>query len=178
MRLRFRISWNARRCSLLALCGVLLVAGCAQNGDEPAPEASAPEGDADQAVLEAHLALLQAYEEQSIDQFVWLLSRSPQLVIFHPRSQSRFDGVDQARAGLLRMFERLQSASWTEAHPTLTVRGDVAWITAHVLIQSPALSTPLMARSTEVWVKESGEWKLIHAHWSETPGVFESDTSI
>jgi len=164
--------------TLATLALALASTGCAQPRSDAAPRSEAS-GDAEreQAVIAAHRALIRAYEEQSIDQFVLLLSRSPRLVIFHPRSTHRFDGMDQVRAALPQMFERLDGVTWTEAHPQVVVHGDTAWVTAHVLVESPSIETPMLGRGTEIWVLEEGQWKLIHGHWSDTPGVYMPEAS-
>jgi ketosteroid isomerase-like protein len=159
----------------LALLLALGSTGCSPTGSDAAAPEAVVDAELEQAVITAHQSLMRAYEEQSIDQFVLLLSRSPRLVIFHPRSTHRFDGLDQVRANLGLMFERLDQATWTEAHPQVVVHGETAWVTAHVLVESPSIDTPLMGRSTEIWILEEGAWKLIHGHWSDTPGVYMPD---
>jgi len=121
------------------------------------------------AVIEAHEALIEAYETADTDAFVALLEPSAELLIFHPRLVDRFDGIDRAKQGLARMFERLGGAKWSVFHPIVIVRGEVAWVTSHVLIESPTLEAPLLGRGTEIWVRRGEGWRLVHGHWSEDP---------
>ncbi len=158
----------------LLACAALTVA-CAP-AQQPPPAAAAERDVAadEQAVLEAHRKLIEAYQEGSIDGFSWLLTSSPDLVIFHPLERARFIGKEAAREGLLEMFGHLREAEWTEAHTALTLQGDVAWLTSEVLIESPSLRAPFLGRGTEIWVREDGGWRLVHGHWSPTPGATES----
>jgi ketosteroid isomerase-like protein len=156
--------------ALSLCCLVALLAGCgsgAQRGSaEPTPD---DDGSDMQAVIDAHRRLVRAYESRSVDDFVGLLDPGSELLIFHPRLESRFNGIDEVRQNLGRMFERQGRATWTEAHPTVSVFGDVAWLTTHVAIEAPGMDAPFIGRGTEVWVRASGAWRLTHAHWSSNP---------
>jgi ketosteroid isomerase-like protein len=70
------------------------------------------------------------------------------------------------------MFERLGNASWTEVHPALFVEGDVAWLTSHVLVESPEVERKFVGRGTEIWIRRDGQWRLVHGHWSEHPAIY------
>ena len=154
---------------LLILCAALSSCSAARRngGGSATPEDLGPEA----AVIEAHRALITAYESRDAKAFVELLDPSPELLIFHPLQENRFDGIEEAKAGLERMFQKIGTVQWTEAHTHLTLRGDVAWVTAHVVVDSAMLALPFVGRSTEIWVRTSGSWRLIHAHWSTVPGV-------
>jgi ketosteroid isomerase-like protein len=67
------------------------------------------------------------------------------------------------------MFGGYEEMSWTEVHPALQVRGDVAWLTYNVLAESPDLEHPFIGRGTEIWVRHNDEWRLAHGHWSAQP---------
>lgn len=162
---------RCRSVMILASCVVLLT-GCTPSqappdGGQPVRDRAADE----LAVREAHQALIEAYEEGSIDGFTWLLSSSPEVVIFHPRLKARYAGGDQAKRGLLAMFGRMKGVSWTEVHTSLSLVGDVAWVTSDVLIEAPGLGEPFLGRGTEIWVREDVGWRLVHGHWSPTPGA-------
>jgi ketosteroid isomerase-like protein len=167
-----------RALSLLLVCACLGAAGCAapQSPSDPAVEpetreteavdSQGSEGDA-QAVMEAHEALVDAYERGDIEAFVNLLAPSPDLLIYHPFVEDRFDDIDEIRQKLGRMFGRFSERAWTDAHPSVVVNGDVAWVASHVLIKSPDLDSAFVGRGTEIWLRVPAGWRLVHGHWSE-----------
>jgi ketosteroid isomerase-like protein len=134
----------------------------------PVPAAADPERDHD-AVVAAHRALIGAYEAGDVDAFVRGLDPSAELLVFHPQQRSRFEGIDEVRRELGPMFARMRGSSWSDHHALVTVEGDVAWLTAHVLIESTALESPFAGRGTEIFVRRTDGWKLIHGHWSMSP---------
>jgi ketosteroid isomerase-like protein len=128
---------------------------------------------AEHEVLEAHRALILAYETSDHGAFLDLLLPSEDLLIFHPTLEDRFEGIEEAREEVGRMFGRYDELTWTEAHPELIVRGEVAWVTSHVLVESPDLEHPFVGRASEVWVRHNDEWRLAHGHWSQQPELAE-----
>jgi len=148
-----------------------LLSGCAAPSGEPGSPshpATTPEQDMN-AVIVVHQSLARAYENGDADAFVALLRPSPDLLIFHPRLENRFDGVEEIRSQMGRMFARLGGAKWTDVHPQVVVDGDVAWLTGQVLIEAPGLEYPFVGRATEIYVRGDDGWRLGHAHWSEDP---------
>jgi ketosteroid isomerase-like protein len=164
---------------LLVAVLVLVASGCAGE-PEPTPEpgeegrgttATAPSEDAEadqQGVIEAHKAFVRAWESADVEGVVNLLDAPPQLLIFHPNVRTRFDDLDEVREGLVRMHSKIGEADWVEAHPIVTVRGDVAWLTMHIAIEAANID-PFVARGTEIWVRDAAGWRLTHAHWSPDP---------
>ena len=157
-------------CVLIVL--VMISMGCQPAG--PPVERHEPESVVDttadrQAVVEAHEALLSAYERGDIEAFVAGLDPTAELLIFHPRIRARFDGVDKVREEMGGMFARLAGAAWSDHHAIVQVKGDVAWITAQTLIESPNLDPPFTGRGTEIYVRRPEGWKLTHGHWSALP---------
>jgi ketosteroid isomerase-like protein len=160
---------------LVAACIGLSVLACggppeqAPVEPEPAPEdVAAARRD---AVIGAHEALTAAYQAADADAFAAQLDSSPELTIFHPVMQNRFNDVEELKTHLAAMFERMGEIDWTDAHPVVAVEGDVAWVTSNVLIQSPNLERAFVGRGTEIWVLRGESWKLIHGHWSENPEI-------
>jgi ketosteroid isomerase-like protein len=149
----------------------LLAGGCA------APNQSVPESRGEptdvvadsQAVIDAHRTLVQAYESGDADAFTDMLVATPQLLIFHPLMENRFDGIEEVRENLGSMFTRLGQASWLDAHPVVIVKGDVAWLTTQLVIESPNLEAPFVGRGTELWLRQGDGWRLVHGHWSRIP---------
>ena len=87
-------------------------------------------------------------------------------MIFHPFLEDRFDGIEEAKAGLAKMTERLSDVSWTEVHPVVLLDGDVGWVTSQVLIKAGSMDQPFVGRGTEVWLRYEDGWRLVHGHWS------------
>jgi len=134
---------------------------------EEAVQVADAEGPDEMGLIAAHKAFIAAMESGDVAGLTALLDPSPSLIIFHPFLENRFNGIGEVDQGLSRMFVELGSVSWTEAHGKIDMEGNVGWLTAHVLIKSPALPTPFVGRGTEIWVHGPGGWRLKHAHWSE-----------
>ena len=155
---------------ILLIAAGAMIAGC--GGPVPQVDDTGDPGgqlSAEHEILEAHKALILAYETTDHGAFLDLLLPSEDLLIFHPTLQNRFQGIEEARAQVGTMFGRYEDLTWTEAHPDLIIRGDVAWLTSHVLVESPDLDQPFVGRATEVWVRHNDEWRLAHGHWSKQP---------
>jgi ketosteroid isomerase-like protein len=171
MRIREPVSirWALALC--LALWMGLGIVACQAPPDEgEASGADAVESTVDEtAIIEAHKALIRSYETADYQAFVALLAPGPELLIFHPYLENRFDGLEQAEQRLGVMFERLGEATWTEVHPAILVEGDIGWVTSHVLLNSPNMDRPFVGRGTEIWRRYEEGWRLVHAHWSEHP---------
>lgn len=162
------------RVAPLAAAGLLALASWSCPGPTP-PPAAEPGPGADEmssrsdegAVIAAHRSLIQAFQAADVESIVALLDPTPELLIFHPILENRFDGPQEAREGLTRMFERLGALEWTEVHPQIAIHGDIAIHTSQVLLKSATREEPFIGRGTEVWLRRGGEWALLHAHWSE-----------
>lgn len=163
---------------ILLACACIAAASCAapespaDTDAEPATQAvaavEAQDSEADaQAVIEAHQALVAAYQAGDIEAYIDLLAPTQELLIFHPFVEDRFDDVDEIRRHLGRMFGRFSERAWTDVHPGVVVNGDVAWLTSHVLIKSPDLEAAFVGRGTEIWLRTPAGWRLVHGHWSE-----------
>jgi len=120
------------------------------------------------AVIAAHRALLDAFRRGDVDAAAALMDPTSQLLVFHPYIENRFDGAEQVREGLARMFAHVRGMEWTDVDPTIRIEGDVAWLSSQVLVQSDQLDAPFVGRGTEVWVRRGdNQWRLAHGHWSE-----------
>ena len=164
---RFQQDSRARawRTTVGILVMALVLAGCSQT--ETPKEA---DSNADVAgLVAAHESFVSAYESGQVDAVVALLDPSSELLIFHPAVESRFDGVEEVRAGLTRMFAAIGRPEWLEVHTQVVVRENVGWLTANIVIEAPDAALTLVGRSTEIWTRSADGWKLSHAHWSANP---------
>lgn len=150
-----------------AACLVAFIVSCAP---PEVTDASGGDTAADrQAVLDAHQALVEAYQKGDADAFVLMLDKSDDLLIYHPRIEDRWQGIDDVQANLAPMFARLGKATWLDVHLDLEIEGDVGWITSHVVIESPNVDVPFTGRGTEIWIRRADSWRLVHGHWSPNP---------
>lgn len=163
------------RCVLgFTAAGGLLVAACVGPADTGDASNGAEGERAREAVIEAHRSLVEAFEAGDSETFAAALEAEPGLLVFHPYLENRFDGPEEVSRGLGQMLDRLgPDVRWLDVHPAVRVRGEVAWLTSHVMIESPAMQQPFVGRGTEVWIHSGDGWVLAHAHWSENPEVRE-----
>lgn len=156
----------------IALAAVLAtVTACpAPPPADPPPPLETTDPFADRAdVVEVHEALLAAMEAGDGSAVAALLDSAHDILVFHPAVETRFDGADAISAGIGRMLGKNAPVEITEVHLQVWVDGDVAWLTSHLLLESPRVAEPFAARGTEVWRRTDGGWRLAHAHWSGQP---------
>jgi hypothetical protein len=157
---------------VLAAAAALTLAGCSGGGGQPYGEEPAAAVSPEMAradLVDAHRALLRAYEGADVEAFVGLMDPSPELLIFHPLHEGRFDGVDEVRDQLGNMFTTLGPAFWSEVHTQASIEGDVGWVSYHLVIQKQGGGEAFVGRGTEVWVRRADGWKLTLGHWSPDP---------
>ena len=101
----------------------------------------------------------------------------PDRLVWYNLNQSNYIGVDHI-AGLWDAIHSTiggKQATFEAKDERLTLEGDMALVTylAHISIDLNELgSWTHDLRTTEVWQKLSGEWKMIHFHCSiHVPGV-------
>lgn len=166
-----RTCWWRNGIPLVVLAAALLVPACTGTPTGEQPPATTTEAKlADPGeVVAAHDALMSALRAGDAGALDALLDRGPGLLLFHPRVEPRFDDAADARAAFARMTGRLGPAEWTEVHSSVRVHGEVGWHTSHLAIESDDLAEPFLGRATEIWVRRPGGWRLVHAHWSESP---------
>ena len=169
MRVSFRSSRRRPAFTALAVSFCLAVFACAgpQTPGDAATGGEEPDGPDEMGLIAAHKALIGAMETGDVAALTALLDPSEELLIFHPFLENRFNGIGEVDSGLSRMFEEVGPVSWTEAHGRISMEGNVAWVTSHVLIKCPAMPNPFVGRGTEIWAHGPGGWRLKHAHWSE-----------
>lgn len=150
--------------------GVAGLVACSCSG--PAPDTGGPaatDNEDSSAVIEAHQRFVRAIETSDTVGLTRLLDPSAELLVFHPRVDSRIDGIEEAARGFEKMLGRGASTDWTEVHAMVNRHGDVAWLTSHVVLESSALPEPFLGRGTEIWIRRTDGWKLVHGHWSPEP---------
>jgi ketosteroid isomerase-like protein len=155
----------------VALAVVLATVPACQAPPPPAPapvETNDPFADrAD--VVAVHETLLAAMEAGDGPGVAALLDSAHDILMFHPAVETRFDGADAIADGIGRMLGKNSPVEITEVHLQVWVDGDVAWLTSHLLLESPSVTDPFAARGTEIWRRTEDGWRLGHAHWSGQP---------
>ena len=120
-------------------------------------------------VVAVHEALLAAMEAGDGPSVAALIDPAHDVLVFHPAVETRFDGPDAIAAGVERMLTENAPVEITEVHLQVWVDGDIAWLTSHLLLESPSLAEPFAGRGTEIWRRTDSGWRLVHAHWSGQP---------
>jgi len=176
MQVSFRIPRRPLALGVLAIGFCLTAFACAgpQSPGDDAALVEEPDSADEMGLIAAHKALIGAMEAGDVAALTALLDSSPDLLIFHPFLENRFNGIAEVDKGLSRMFGELGGVNWTEAHGKVIMEGNVGWFTSHVLIKSPAMPNTFVGRGTEIWVLGPGGWRLKHAHWSENAELVRS----
>lgn len=169
-----RTSPNRRISVVWALVALIAAGSCVAPAPVKPAESRRDVGQDVAAVVAAHKALVRAYESGDGAAFLGLLDPTPQLVVFHPFLQNRFDGIDTAREEIPKMFARLGPSEWTDVHSAVVVEGDAAWLTGQVLVEPANRERPFIGRGTEIWVRRDDGWRLAHGHWSPNPELYGS----
>jgi len=134
--------------------------------------------DADRArLLEMHAQYLAANATFDVPALQKLWSTDPTSVFFNLNGHT-YVGVAHWTRLWQYYGERLQTGLWTPSDLKVMVRGDMAVITCHRL--SPVKwvgpeHEPVSyrenprrhSRSTMVFARENGEWRVVHTHFSE-----------
>ena len=161
-----------RTSRFVALVGLLALLTTACSSPAPPAGTDTAQSDpvADRAsVVKAHEAVLAAMESSDGAALEALLDDGPDLLVFHPAIETRFDGRTEISEGLSRMLGRGGSIDIVEVHLQVQVVGDVAWLTSHLLLELPGTDDAFTGRGTEVWRRRDDGWRLVHAHWSNHP---------
>jgi ketosteroid isomerase-like protein len=123
------------------------------------------------AIAAANLAFYRALEarELSAMDVVWAQSEAASCV--HP-GWHRLDGWDEIRRSWQNIFA--SARAWTVAceDVRIYVSGDFGWVSC-VEVMSPFGDTSgesaARMQATNLFVKEEGDWKLLHHHASQSP---------
>jgi ketosteroid isomerase-like protein len=142
-----------------------------------APEHAA--GTDEARVLELHHEFVAANQAIDVD---WLRAHmvpGADALTWFNLNKSDYIGVDH----ICRLWEFLDAAAaGAEQHcrsvdPHVHVDGDVAWVDSHIELEADfgvMGNVSQSSRSTEIWQRRDGDWKMAHFHCSEhEPGGWE-----
>lgn len=133
-------------------------------------------GDED-TILELHKGFVEANTWGDTDYLRAHMAPGPEGFRWYNLNKSVYVGMDH----IIRLWDFLVAmggkAEITMYEEQLEVVGDVAWVT--YIMQFDLDAGPMgkicqAARSTEIWQRMDGEWKMVHFHCSEhEPGGWE-----
>ncbi len=129
------------------------------------------------AVAAANLGFYRALEARSLSGMDVVWSHSDQTACVHP-GWHRLDGWDEIRRSFANIFA--SSRPWTVSCEDVRVvaMGDTAWVSCVEVIRpfgSDRSDAAARMQSTNIFILESGEWKLLHHHASASPDDPEGD---
>lgn len=89
---------------------------------------------------------------------------------FVSSSPYRIDGVFDDKEELENMYRTKRFTLFEEMQPLVQLFGDCAVVTYHVraIVESKECSNTLFMKETDVLIKKSGTWKVVHVHISGT----------
>lgn len=123
------------------------------------------------AIAAANLGFYRALEARSLSAMDVVWSHSDVAGCVHP-GWHRLDGWDEIR----RSFENIFASSrpWTVACEDVRVvaQGETAWVSCVEVIRpfgSDRADAAARMQSTNIFVREDGDWKLLHHHASASP---------
>jgi len=133
----------------------------------------------EERILELHREFVAA--NQAID-VGWLrahMAPGADTLTWFNLNKSDYVGVDH----ICRLWEFLGAAAagaqqrCESIDPSVHVDGDIAWVDSHIRLEADfgvMGKVSQSARSTEIWQRRDGEWKMAHFHCSEhEPGGWE-----
>lgn len=89
---------------------------------------------------------------------------------FVSSSPYRIDGIYDDREELENMYKTRRFTLFEEMQPAVQLFGDCAVVTYHIraVIESKDSSNTLFVKETDVLIKKSGNWEIVHIHISGT----------
>jgi ketosteroid isomerase-like protein len=118
-----------------------------------------------QRVLEANHAFYAAFELLDMDAMTRAWSSDAPISCIHPRGDL-VEGRADVMASWKAIFEATQSIRFDLKRVRAFVAGDAAWVVLFEEIETRHSEAVLRAQTqaTNVFVREGGEWKLVHHH--------------
>lgn len=120
---------------------------------------------AESELLAQNLAFYEAFNARDVDAMDRLWAAHAPCVCFHPGST-----VLQGRGSVLRSWRSIlasEGAPSVEVEgPRVVMLGDAAMVLCYERVTDPQTGTGAVLAATNVFVRESGEWRLVHHHSS------------
>lgn len=92
-----------------------------------------------------------------------------EVTYFDPNLDGRLDGLEALRQLVAPLEGKLKIDHYEMVNPKVQVHGDVAVLSYNLVDQALApdgTATTDAWNSTEVYRRQDGKWRIIHAHWS------------
>jgi len=110
-----------------------------------------------------------AFDQRDLKTFLGMLSDDVEVFDHVPY---RFDGKPLFAKYLNEVVEGLASASFGFRQPSCRVYGDMGIVNAHDMFTGVTKDGKVLSihgRTTLVFIKQSGQWKIVSAHFSAIP---------
>jgi len=137
------------------------------------PSTQPPDQAADEArILELHHEFVAANQNIDVDWLRTHMVPGADTLTWFNLNKSDYIGVDH----ICRLWDFLKAvAGGAEQHvesiePHVHVHGDVAWVDSHIHLDANfgvMGNVSQTSRSTEIWQRMDGDWKMAHFHCSE-----------
>jgi ketosteroid isomerase-like protein len=121
-----------------------------------------PEPDADGIIMSMERAALERWGRGDPDGFIEI--SSPDVSYFDPFTERRLDGIASLRALYDQLRGRVRIDRFEMIEPRVQAAGDVAVLTYR--FDSHGSEGSMRWNTTEVYLRSSDGWKIIHTHWA------------
>lgn len=136
------------------------------SGDEPDPDTA--------SVLAANAAFYEAFEGRDLDAMSDIWEHTDRAACVHP-GWSVLHGWAAIAASWFALFDGPQRLQFIVTEERAQVHGDVAWVTCNENLLDTGATQAVAA--TNVFVRGSGSWQLVHHHGSPVVQRVESHES-
>lgn len=135
----------------------------------PAAQAQSATKESDQ-VKSTLVAMWDAIEKGDVARYASYVH--PDFTAFGESDTYLASGKDLEIRGITSYLQRFRDVHTEMHHPSVTVRGDVAWITYYWTDEGFSVDgerVTSQGKSTRIFVKENGKWLCIHGHYTSVP---------
>ncbi len=127
--------------------------------------ASAAPSDKDaQAILAVERSAFERWAKGDLNGF--LDASDSDVDYFDPFLEARLDGLPALRALYDKAQGKVHVDRWEMVNPKVVVSGDMGVLTFNFVSYSKGRT--VRWNTTEVYRRKSGQWKIVHTHWSLT----------
>lgn len=128
------------------------------------------EQEKEKAVLDVVERFRKGWEKCDAEQILSTIANKDDMVMYGTDLDERWIGYNSVVDPIRSMVESFESPvySWGENEPMVWVRGDVGWVCGDlvVVMDVEEEEVNISMRSTFVVVREHGQWKIAHSHFS------------
>jgi ketosteroid isomerase-like protein len=132
----------------------------------------------EQEVLGANRAFYQALQSLDLERMDELWLHEDWVKCLHPGWELRI-GWEEVYESWANIFHSTTRMQVTISRPLVRAIGDTAWVScvASVTTSYEGGFSTAMVETTNIFVRHSGQWRMVHHHTSPLPGRVPSGTS-